>query len=58
VAGVHAPVRYPSEEGLQTVIDSLAEEVPEVARMQPAAMMDVSLLRELEAEGVIAGLYR
>jgi len=58
IVGAVEPAPYASEEGLQTVIDSLADEVPEVARVTPSAMVDASILRELDAEGFIASLYR
>jgi NitT/TauT family transport system substrate-binding protein len=58
IVGAVEPAPYASEEGLQTVLDSLAEEVLEVARVTPSAMLDASILRELDAEGFIADLYR
>jgi NitT/TauT family transport system substrate-binding protein len=44
-------VPYPSEAGLQTVIDALAEVDPEVAIVQPAALVDRSILDEIVAAG-------
>lgn len=40
---------YPSEAGLQTVIDSLAAVDPAVATVQPAALIDRSILDEIVA---------
>jgi NitT/TauT family transport system substrate-binding protein len=51
-------VPYPTAAGLQGVIDSLAASNPDVLKVQPAAAIDSSLLRELESSGFIAGLYR
>ena len=58
IVGAVDPAPYPSEAGLQTVIDSVGEEVPEVRRVAPAALIDTSVLQELEAEGFIARLYQ
>jgi hypothetical protein len=43
---------------MQLVIDSLVDVLPEVGKLQPAALIDNSLLRELESEGFVAALYR
>jgi NitT/TauT family transport system substrate-binding protein len=51
-------VPYATEEGMQVVIDSLVDVLPDVAKLQPAALVDNSLLRELESEGFVAALYR
>jgi NitT/TauT family transport system substrate-binding protein len=40
---------YPSEAGLQTIIDSLASVDPEVATVQPAAFIDRSIVDEIIA---------
>jgi hypothetical protein len=40
---------YPSEAGLQTIIDSLASVDPEVATAQPAAFVDRGILDEIVA---------
>ncbi|HZR97185.1 MAG TPA: ABC transporter substrate-binding protein [Chloroflexota bacterium] len=45
-------VPYPSEPGLQSVIDALAEVDPEVATVQPAALVDRSILDEIIAAGL------
>lgn len=45
---------YPSEPGLQAVIDSLVATTPEVEKVRPADLLDISLLQELEAEGFMA----
>ena len=51
-------VPYATEEGMQVVIDSLVDVLPDVGKLQPAALVDNSLLRELESEGFVAALYR
>jgi NitT/TauT family transport system substrate-binding protein len=51
VDGMPAPP-YPSEAGLQSVIDALAEVDPEVAAVQPAAFVDRSVLDEIIAAGL------
>jgi len=45
------PVPYPSEPGLQSVIQALGEVDPEVATVQPAALVDRSVLDEIIATG-------
>jgi ABC-type nitrate/sulfonate/bicarbonate transport system substrate-binding protein len=52
------PVPYATEDGMQLVIDSLVDVLPDVGKLQPAALIDNSLLRELESEGFVAALYR
>jgi NitT/TauT family transport system substrate-binding protein len=44
-------VPYPTEAGLQSVIDALAEVDPDVATVQPSAIVDRSILDEIVAAG-------
>jgi ABC-type nitrate/sulfonate/bicarbonate transport system substrate-binding protein len=53
-----APVPYATAAGLQGVIDSLAPTNPDVLKVDAAALIDSSLLQELETSEFIAGLYR
>jgi NitT/TauT family transport system substrate-binding protein len=52
------PAPYASVPGLQGVIDSLVPSNPDVAKVDPASLVDSSLLQEIEASGFIAGLYK
>jgi len=47
---------YPSIAGIQTVIDSLYPENPDVANITPEQTIDLSILDELEKSGFFAGL--
>jgi NitT/TauT family transport system substrate-binding protein len=51
------PAPYASVSGLQGVIDSLVPSNPDVAKLDPASLVDSSLLQELEASGYVTGLY-
>jgi NitT/TauT family transport system substrate-binding protein len=52
------PAPYASASGLQGVIDSLVQSNPDVAKVDPASLVDSTLLQELETSGYVAGLYR
>jgi len=47
---------YPSIAGIQTVIDSLYPENPDVANITPEQTIDLSILDELEKSGFFTGL--
>lgn len=42
---------YPTNEGIQTVIDSLVADNPDAARVTPAQTLDLSILKEIEQSG-------
>ncbi|MCX6081394.1 MAG: ABC transporter substrate-binding protein [Chloroflexi bacterium] len=42
---------YPTIEGIQTVIDSLAPDNPDAAKVTPAQTIDLSILNEIEQSG-------
>jgi hypothetical protein len=45
---------YPNLEGLQTLITFTAVTNPDAADLDPAALADLSIVREIEASGFIA----
>jgi ABC-type nitrate/sulfonate/bicarbonate transport system substrate-binding protein len=51
-------VPYLSLEGLQYAIDFAAQARPTVRRLQPAKLVDHTLLQRLESTGYVDGLYR
>lgn len=50
-------VPYPSLEGLQTVIDEVAETDPRVRSVQPEELVNTAALEQLEREGFVRALY-
>ncbi|HZR97335.1 MAG TPA: ABC transporter substrate-binding protein [Chloroflexota bacterium] len=55
--GVVQRVPLPSPEGLQTVLDDLAENDPRARTIQPRAVVDTTVLEQLEQEGYLKQLY-
>jgi len=49
---------YPTPEGVKTMLDDLATKNPKAATADPKAFVDLSLVRELEASGLIKQLYK
>jgi NitT/TauT family transport system substrate-binding protein len=50
-------VPYPTPEGLQTVLDDLAEEEPRARTIQPQEVVNTTALEQLEREGYLKQLY-
>jgi NitT/TauT family transport system substrate-binding protein len=48
---------YPTLEGLQTVLDDLADSEPRARTVRPEQIVDTSALEQLEREGYLARLY-
>ncbi|MBI2369665.1 MAG: ABC transporter substrate-binding protein [Deltaproteobacteria bacterium] len=48
---------YPTLQGLQFILDSLAEKSPRARAVSPEALTDLSFVRELEESGFIRRLY-
>ncbi|MBI2371579.1 MAG: ABC transporter substrate-binding protein [Deltaproteobacteria bacterium] len=55
---VYPVVPAPTPEGVATALAEEAKKRPEAARLPPAAFVDQSFVKELEASGFIAALYR
>jgi NitT/TauT family transport system substrate-binding protein len=55
-AGVQR-IPYPSSEGLQTVLDFLAEDDPRVRAVRPQDVVNTALLEQVEREGFFRQLY-
>jgi NitT/TauT family transport system substrate-binding protein len=50
-------VPYPTLEGLQTILDDLAESDPRVRSLTPRQLVNTSTLEQLEREGFLKQLY-
>ena len=50
-------IPYPTLEGIQTVVDMVAEVNPKARSYKAADFVDVSLLQELEQEGFIKRVW-
>ncbi|HUF43544.1 MAG TPA: ABC transporter substrate-binding protein, partial [Verrucomicrobiae bacterium] len=50
--------QYPSLEGLQTVLDELAERNPRAKTAKPEQFVDMTFIRELDQSGYIDALYK
>jgi NitT/TauT family transport system substrate-binding protein len=50
--------QYPSLEGLQTVLDELAERNPRAKTTKPEQFVDMTFIRELDQSGYIDALYK
>jgi NitT/TauT family transport system substrate-binding protein len=55
--GVVQRVPYPTMDGLQTVLDDLAEDEPRARTIQPSDLVDTSVLEQLERGGYLKQLY-
>jgi ABC-type nitrate/sulfonate/bicarbonate transport system substrate-binding protein len=49
---------YPTAQGIKALLDLAAKERPDAAKVAPERIMNVSLLKELDASGFIDGLYK
>ena len=55
---LYPKLQYPSQEGLKTVIEDLAERDPRAKTVKPEQFVDMSFIRELDQSGFIDGLYK
>ncbi|HYA28586.1 MAG TPA: ABC transporter substrate-binding protein [Acidobacteriota bacterium] len=55
---LYPKLQYPSQEGLKTVIEDLAERDPRAKTMKPEQFVDMSFIRELDQSGFIDSLYK
>jgi NitT/TauT family transport system substrate-binding protein len=49
---------YPTAQGIKALLDLAAKERPEAAKVAPERIMNISLLKELDDNGFIDGLYK
>jgi NitT/TauT family transport system substrate-binding protein len=49
---------YPALEGIQPILDEIATQVPKAKTYKPENFVDTSIVRQLEQNGFIAGVYR
>jgi ABC-type nitrate/sulfonate/bicarbonate transport system substrate-binding protein len=55
---LYPKLQYPSQDGLKTVIEDLAERDPRAKTVKPEQFVDMSFIRELDQSGFIDGLYK
>ena len=51
-------VPYPNAEGVKTLLDDMAPRTPKAATADPKSFVDMSVVQELEASGLIKQLYK
>src|SRR5499426_3090814 len=56
-ASVFLEVPYPSADGVKTMLDDMTAKTPKAATADPRAYVDLSLIKEIEAAGLIKQLY-
>jgi len=56
--GAFPEVPYPNAEGVKTLLDDIAPRTPKAATADPKSFVDMSVVQELEASGLIKQLYR
>lgn len=49
---------YPALEGIQPILDEITTQVPKAKTYKPESFVDTSIVRQLEQNGFIAGVYR
>jgi NitT/TauT family transport system substrate-binding protein len=57
-SNVFTEAPYPTPEGVKTMLDDLAPKNPKAATADPRTFVDTSLVREIEASGLIKQLYK
>jgi len=57
-SNVFPEVPYPTPDGVKTMLDDLAVKNPKAASADPRAFVDQSLVKEIEASGLIKQLYK
>lgn len=55
---VYPEAPYPTPDGVKTMLDDLAPRNPKAAAADPKAFVDMSLVKEIEASGLIKQLYK
>jgi hypothetical protein len=51
-------VPYPTPDGVKTMLDDLAHKNPKAGSADPKAFVDLSLVKEIEASGLVKQLYK
>jgi NitT/TauT family transport system substrate-binding protein len=57
-SAVFPEVPYPTPDGVKTMLDDLAVKNPKAASADPRAFVDQSIVKEIEASGLIKKLYK
>src|SRR5262245_10854197 len=57
-ANVFPEVPYPTPDGVKTMLDDMAPKTPKAASADPKTYVDLSLVKEVEASGLIKQLYK
>ena len=57
-SNVFPEVPYPHPDGVKTMLDDLAPRNPKAAAADPKSFVDLSLIKEIEASGLIKQLYK
>jgi NitT/TauT family transport system substrate-binding protein len=57
-SSVFQEVPYPTPDGVKTMLDDMAIKNPKAASADPRTYVDLSLIKEIEASGLIRQLYR
>jgi NitT/TauT family transport system substrate-binding protein len=57
-SSVFPEVPYPTPDGVKTMLDDLAPKNPKAAAADPKTFVDLSLIKEIEASGLIKQLYK
>jgi NitT/TauT family transport system substrate-binding protein len=57
-SSVFQEIPYPTPEGVKTMLDDMAIKTPKAAIADPRTYVDLSLIKEIEASGLIRQLYR
>jgi len=57
-SSVFQEVPYPTPDGVKTMLDDIAIKTPKAASADPRSYVDPSLIKEIEASGMIKQLYR
>jgi hypothetical protein len=55
---VFPEIPYPNHEGVKTMLDDLAPRNPKAAAADSKTFVDMSLVKEVEASGLIKQLYK
>jgi NitT/TauT family transport system substrate-binding protein len=57
-SNIFPEVPYPTPDGVKTMLDDLAPKNPKASSADPKAFVDPSLIKEIEASGLIKQLYK
>jgi hypothetical protein len=57
-SNVFPEIPYPTPDGVKTMLDDLAPKNPKAATADPKTYVDLTLVKEIEASGLIKQLYK